>query len=116
MQGGAEGEMKTIKGPAVFLAQFAGDVAPFNNLKSIAGWAAKLGYKHGAFALRACASSAASLGRRSMASAPLPVSTSTCSAMISKPSTAAKRAMVSRCASRPSHHQVTDRALHFETP
>jgi sugar phosphate isomerase/epimerase len=37
--------MRTIKGPAIFLAQFAGDSAPFNNLKSIAAWAAKLGYK-----------------------------------------------------------------------
>ncbi len=37
--------MKTIQGPAVFLAQFAGDVAPFNNLENIAGWAAGLGYK-----------------------------------------------------------------------
>jgi sugar phosphate isomerase/epimerase len=37
--------MRTIKGPAIFLAQFAGDAAPFNNLRSIAGWAAKLGYK-----------------------------------------------------------------------
>lgn len=37
--------MRTIKGPAIFLAQFAGDKAPFNNLQSIAGWAAKLGYK-----------------------------------------------------------------------
>jgi sugar phosphate isomerase/epimerase len=37
--------MKTIKGPAIFLAQFAGDSAPFNNLESIAGWAAGLGYK-----------------------------------------------------------------------
>ena len=37
--------MRTIKGPAIFLAQFAGDAAPFNNLKSIGGWAAKLGYK-----------------------------------------------------------------------
>jgi len=37
--------MKTIKGPAIFLAQFAGDAAPFNNLKSIAAWAANLGYK-----------------------------------------------------------------------
>lgn len=34
-----------IKGPAIFLAQFAGDVAPFNSLPSIAKWAAKLGYK-----------------------------------------------------------------------
>ena len=36
--------MKTIKGPAIFLAQFAGDKAPFNNLESIAHWAAGLGY------------------------------------------------------------------------
>lgn len=37
--------MKTIKGPAIFLAQFVGDVAPFNNLKEISRWAASLGYK-----------------------------------------------------------------------
>jgi sugar phosphate isomerase/epimerase len=37
--------MKTIKGPAIFLAQFAGANAPFNKLDSIAGWAANLGYK-----------------------------------------------------------------------
>lgn len=37
--------MKTIKGPAIFLAQFAGDVAPFNDLEKISGWAADLGYK-----------------------------------------------------------------------
>ena len=37
--------MRTIKGPAIFLAQFAGDAAPFNSLKNIAAWAAKLGYK-----------------------------------------------------------------------
>jgi sugar phosphate isomerase/epimerase len=37
--------MGTIKGPAIFLAQFAGDKAPFNSLKSIASWAAGLGYK-----------------------------------------------------------------------
>jgi len=37
--------MKTIKGPAIFLAQFAGDAAPFNSLDSICGWAASLGYK-----------------------------------------------------------------------
>jgi sugar phosphate isomerase/epimerase len=37
--------MRTIKGPAIFLAQFAGDAAPFNNLKGIAAWAARLGYK-----------------------------------------------------------------------
>ena len=34
-----------IKGPALFLAQFAGDEAPFNSLGSIAEWAAGLGYK-----------------------------------------------------------------------
>lgn len=37
--------MKTIKGPALFLAQFAGDDAPFNSLDSIAAWAAGLGYQ-----------------------------------------------------------------------
>jgi sugar phosphate isomerase/epimerase len=37
--------MKTIKGPAIFLAQFAGDTAPFNTLDNICAWAAKLGYK-----------------------------------------------------------------------
>ena len=37
--------MKTIKGPAIFLAQFAGDAAPFNSLASIAQWAGGLGYK-----------------------------------------------------------------------
>lgn len=31
--------MKTIKGPAMILAQFAGDDAPFNSLDSIAKWA-----------------------------------------------------------------------------
>jgi len=36
---------KTIKGPGIFLAQFAGDTAPFNSLKSITQWAAGLGYK-----------------------------------------------------------------------
>ncbi len=37
--------MRTIMGPAIFLAQFAGDDAPFNSLDTIAGWAAGLGYK-----------------------------------------------------------------------
>ena len=37
--------MKTIKGPAIFLAQFAGDQAPFNSLADIARWAADLGYE-----------------------------------------------------------------------
>lgn len=37
--------MKTIKGPAIFLAQFMGEEAPFNSLESICQWAAQLGYK-----------------------------------------------------------------------
>jgi sugar phosphate isomerase/epimerase len=37
--------MKTIKGPAIFLAQFAGDRAPFHGLGEISRWAAALGYK-----------------------------------------------------------------------
>ena len=37
--------MTTIKGPAIFLAQFAGDAAPFNSLDAICKWAAGLGYK-----------------------------------------------------------------------
>ena len=37
--------MRTIKGPAIFLAQFAGDAAPFNSFDAICGWAAGLGYK-----------------------------------------------------------------------
>jgi sugar phosphate isomerase/epimerase len=37
--------MKNIHGPAIFLAQFAGDAAPFNSLDNIAQWAAGLGYK-----------------------------------------------------------------------
>lgn len=36
--------MKTIKGPAIFLAQFMGDTAPFNSLESICEWVANLGY------------------------------------------------------------------------
>lgn len=34
-----------MKGPAIFLAQFAGDEAPFNTLDSITKWAAGHGYK-----------------------------------------------------------------------
>jgi sugar phosphate isomerase/epimerase len=37
--------MRTIKGPAIFLAQFMGDKAPFNKLDSICKWAAGLGFK-----------------------------------------------------------------------
>ena len=36
--------MKTIKGPALFLAQFAGDEAPFNTWDGITKWAAEMGY------------------------------------------------------------------------
>ncbi len=36
--------MKTMKGPALFLAQFAGDEAPFNSWDSITKWAADCGY------------------------------------------------------------------------
>ena len=35
----------TMKGPGIFLAQFAGDAEPFNSLPSIARWAGGLGYK-----------------------------------------------------------------------
>jgi len=34
-----------VKGPAIFLAQFAGDSPPFNSFDAICGWAASLGYK-----------------------------------------------------------------------
>ena len=37
--------MKTIQGPAIFLAQFMGDTAPFDSLESVCTWAAELGYK-----------------------------------------------------------------------
>ncbi|WDF70851.1 sugar phosphate isomerase/epimerase [Sphingobacterium oryzagri] len=37
--------MKTIKGPAIFLAQFMDDTAPFNNLDIIGDWLAGIGYK-----------------------------------------------------------------------
>lgn len=37
--------MKTLKGPAIFLAQFAGDKPPFDNLDNMCKWAASLGYK-----------------------------------------------------------------------
>ena len=36
--------MKTIKGPAIFLAQFVGDKAPFDTLDNLGQWAASLGY------------------------------------------------------------------------
>ena len=34
-----------VKGPAIFLAQFAGDAAPFNSFAGMCKWAASLGYK-----------------------------------------------------------------------
>lgn len=36
--------MKTLKGPGIFLAQFMGDVAPFNTLPSICKWAKSIGF------------------------------------------------------------------------
>ena len=36
--------MKTLKGPAIFLAQFMDDVAPFNDIEAMAKWAADLGF------------------------------------------------------------------------
>ncbi len=37
--------MSRMKGPAIFLAQFAGDQAPFDSLPAITHWAGNLGYK-----------------------------------------------------------------------
>ena len=37
--------MGNMKGPGLFLAQFAGDKPPFDSLESISEWAASLGYK-----------------------------------------------------------------------
>ena len=37
--------MKSIKGPAIFLAQFAGDTAPFNSFDAICEWVSSLGYE-----------------------------------------------------------------------
>lgn len=36
--------MRTIKGPAIFLAQFIADEEPFNSIESMARWAADLGF------------------------------------------------------------------------
>ena len=36
--------MRTIKGPAIFLAQYMGDAAPFNTIDAITDWVASLGY------------------------------------------------------------------------
>ncbi len=37
--------MRTLKGPAVFLAQFAGDAPPFDSLAGIAAWARDAGFE-----------------------------------------------------------------------
>ena len=37
--------MTTLKGPAIFLAQFMGDAAPFNSLQAICTWAESIGFK-----------------------------------------------------------------------
>ncbi|MBI4568378.1 MAG: sugar phosphate isomerase/epimerase [Planctomycetes bacterium] len=36
--------MKTIRGPAIFLAQFMGDKPPFNTIETAAKWAKEIGY------------------------------------------------------------------------
>ena len=36
--------MTTVKGPAIFLAQFMGDQPPFNDLKTICKWVKSLGF------------------------------------------------------------------------
>ncbi len=36
--------MKTLKGPAIFLAQFMADDTPFNGINAMAQWAARLGF------------------------------------------------------------------------
>ena len=41
----AKTQPATMKGPAIFPAQFVGDEPPFNSLDAICGWAAGLGYK-----------------------------------------------------------------------
>lgn len=37
--------MKSVKGPAIFLAQFVDDEAPFNDILTLSKWAKSLGYK-----------------------------------------------------------------------
>ena len=43
--GAALQQGQEIKGPAIFLAQFAGDEPPFNSLDGIAQWASGLGFR-----------------------------------------------------------------------
>ena len=37
--------MKTVKGPAIFLAQFIDTKPPFNSIDGLCEWASSLGYK-----------------------------------------------------------------------
>jgi hypothetical protein len=37
--------MRTMKGPGVFLVQFAGDAAPFSTIDGLARWSAAKGFK-----------------------------------------------------------------------
>ncbi len=37
--------MKSVKGPAIFLAQFVDDEPPFNDIVAFSKWAKSLGYK-----------------------------------------------------------------------
>lgn len=37
--------MRTLKGPAIFLAQFLGETPPFDTLENLACWASSLGFK-----------------------------------------------------------------------
>ncbi|GIS19157.1 MAG: hypothetical protein CM15mP120_10730 [Pseudomonadota bacterium] len=39
-----EGDMRTLKGPAIFLAQFMADEEPFNSIDAMAQWASQLGF------------------------------------------------------------------------
>jgi len=45
LHGQKSNHMKTIKGPAIFLAQFMDNTAPFNSLDGLCKWASELGYK-----------------------------------------------------------------------
>jgi len=38
-------KVRTIKGPSIFLSQFISDTPPFNQLNTLAQWAADLGYQ-----------------------------------------------------------------------
>jgi sugar phosphate isomerase/epimerase len=44
-ENGLERAMNSIQGPGIFLAQFLRDTPPFNDIKTLAPWAARLGYR-----------------------------------------------------------------------